>query len=72
MLWIIGGVFAAFSRVIVGGVTRHAWGLYPFAGSAHARLLLVFFAVLVAQVVEGVPRISPNREDRRSGNGEGG
>lgn len=57
IVWMIGGVFAgaaAFSTGIVGGVTRHPWGFYPFAGPLIRAFLLTFFVVLVAQVVEGV------------------
>ena len=57
VVWMIGVAFAGlagFSTAIVGGVKRHDWGFYPFAGPLTRTFLLVFFAVLVAQVVEGI------------------
>jgi len=74
LVWIIGGVFAALaalSGAIVGGVKRHAWGFYPFAGPLTRVFLLIFFAVLVAQVVEGVleyRRTEDAKRRRRIGN----
>ena len=57
VIWVIAAVFAAlaaFTGALVPGVTAHPWGFYPYAGSATAPFLVFFFAVLVAQVIEGV------------------
>jgi len=63
LVWVIAGAFAAlsaFTGALVPGMTAHAWGFYPYAGSATAPFLIFFFAVLVVQVIEGV------REYRRT------
>jgi PAS domain S-box-containing protein len=56
-VWVLGFAFAAlaaFSGAIVAGVRPHPWGFYPFVGPLTRVFLLIFFAVLVAQVVEGI------------------
>ena len=74
LVWIAGGLFAAlaaFTGSIVAGVTAHPWGFYAFAGPLTRLFLLVFFAVLVAQVIEGIlefRRTTDPKRKRRVGN----
>jgi len=57
IVWVVAVILsalAAFSPAIVGGVTLRPWGFYPYAGTLTAPFLLFFFAVLIAQAVEGI------------------
>lgn len=68
LVWIIGGGFAmlaALTNGIVAGVTRHRWGFYPYAGPLTRAFLLIFFAVLVAQIVEGTLEYRRTAEPKR-------
>jgi PAS domain S-box-containing protein len=74
VVWLIATAFAAmaaFTPMIAGGVRAHSWGFYPIAGSLIAPFLVFFFAVLVAQVVDGVRefhRTADKKRKRRVGN----
>lgn len=74
IVWLIATAFAsmaAFTPMIVGGMRLHSWGFYAIAGSLAGPFLIFFFAVLVAQVVEGVlefHRTADRKRKRRVGN----
>jgi PAS domain S-box-containing protein len=55
-VWGAGSFFAAVTiatRQIVGGVAEHAWGFYPVAGRLLPLFIVLFAAVLVAQLLDG-------------------
>src|SRR6185503_13665872 len=67
-VWIIGIAFAivaAFTRGLVDGVTSHSWGFYASAGPLAAPFLLFFFAVLIAQAIEGVAEYKRTADPKR-------
>ncbi|PYQ26945.1 MAG: hypothetical protein DMF56_22490 [Acidobacteria bacterium] len=68
LVWILGAGFAmlaALTNGIVAGVTRHRWGFYPYVGPLTRAFLLIFFAVLIAQIVEGTLEYRRTTEPKR-------
>ena len=66
--WVVAIGFAfiaAFTRGLVGDVVSHPWGFYPVAGRLVAPFLLFFFAVLVAQVIEGIVEYRRTTDEKR-------
>jgi PAS domain S-box-containing protein len=67
LIWAIAIVFAIVAvagRAIVWDVAPHPWGFYPAAGYLFHFFLLFFFAVLGAQLIEGIVEYR-RTEDRK-------
>ncbi|HEV2721083.1 MAG TPA: ATP-binding protein [Thermoanaerobaculia bacterium] len=57
VVWVVAGVWAVialFTGGLARGVINHPWGFYPAAGPLLPVFLLFFFAVLGAQLAEGI------------------
>ncbi len=70
VVWVIAGAWAvigAFSSGLAQRVAAHPWGFYPAAGPLLPLFLLFFFAVLGAQLAEGLAeqRRTPDARRRR-------
>lgn len=66
--WVLAAGFAlvaAFTDGIVAGVSLRTFGYYPFSGAVAAPLVVFFFVVTVAQMIEGVRELGQTADPVR-------
>jgi PAS domain S-box-containing protein len=68
VLWVLSVAFllvSLFSRGIIGGVSRHAWGWYPVAGRVALLFVILFLGALFAHLFEGFAEYRRSADPKR-------